>query len=448
MKSTQAIVLGCGYAGMLAATVLSEHFKNVIIIERHPDIFNTPPDTTRMGIPQARHSHVLLSQGQLLINQFMPGILDEIEKNHCPQIDWAADARWHSPFGTYPQYLSDIKTFAFSRYYLDHLMIKRILKLSNVTIITGDVLELSGKKHSSTLDTVKIAISDSNQTQELPADLIVDARGRRSTISATLNQLGFKTPQAMKIANTLGYASRVYQLADQDHKDFKQFYLQVRPGKSKRGVVISPIENQRAFVTLIGLGDAKPPQDTEQFDRFLRSLPHSDLQKFLQHLKPLSDVSLCRNLHNVHYRFGSMKTWPKGLIVIGDATCILNPVYGQGMTVAAKQVLLLKENLPLLFDACTAMTWEKNFQEKIDLLLTTPWSMTTAEDLRSLTAKNLPLKLRIMHKYFDAILKLAAKNQAMHTQLTRVLHMLDKPSVFFKPKTIAKVLIHHIIGKS
>jgi 2-polyprenyl-6-methoxyphenol hydroxylase-like FAD-dependent oxidoreductase len=430
MHKKHAVILGCGYTGMLAATVLSQHFEQVSIIERYDDILNSGPEMVRMGIPQARHLHVLLQQGQLLLNQFMPGIIEEIKQFQCPEIDWAKDTKWHGPFGSYPQYLSDIKTIGFSRRILDYLMIKRIRNLANVKIIIDNVISLSCNKNPDTIDTVNL------QNDTLHADLIIDTRGRRSPISTNLNELGFTTLSPLKVTNELGYASRLYQI-NHPHKNFKQFYLQVRPGKSKRGVVISPIENNHVFVTQIGLQQAQPSRDTHEFDLFLKNLMNEDLQNFLNCLTPASDVAICKNLHNIHFRFGEMSKWPNGFIALGDAVCVLNPVYGQGMTVAAKQVLLLQQQLTL------GMT--TSFQKQIDDLLKTPWAMTTAEDQRQVAAKNLPIKLRLSHRYFDEILKLAVKNPRVHTQLTRVLHMMDKPDVFYKSGIMMRVLLHFVM---
>ena len=63
MAEQTAIVIGASMAGLLAARVLSEHFDRVVIIER--DSLPDSPDV-RGGVPQARHVHALLVQGQHL----------------------------------------------------------------------------------------------------------------------------------------------------------------------------------------------------------------------------------------------------------------------------------------------------------------------------------------------------------------------------------------------
>ena len=61
---SQAIVIGGGIAGLATARVLADHFERVIIVDR--DHFPTSP-SFRSGTPQAHHIHVLLLEGQHLL---------------------------------------------------------------------------------------------------------------------------------------------------------------------------------------------------------------------------------------------------------------------------------------------------------------------------------------------------------------------------------------------
>ena len=64
----------CSIAGLLAARVLADHFDQVTIIER--DRFPEKP-VPRPGVPQSYQLHVLLSQGQRIIEQLFPGLNEE-----------------------------------------------------------------------------------------------------------------------------------------------------------------------------------------------------------------------------------------------------------------------------------------------------------------------------------------------------------------------------------
>ncbi len=436
MKNSHLVVLGSGHAGMLAAYTLAPFFSKITIIERHTDILSSTPNEARMGLPQASHLHVLLQSGQRYLEEFMPNILQELQQYSCQEVDWAKDTKWYGPFGCYPQYDSPTKTLGFSRTCLDYVMLQRIKALPNVSIMVGDAVRLVMDNNS--ISSIAVYQHESKSENLVAGDLFIDARGRRSNILELLQQHHFKTPTPLTVHNSLAYASRRYQLHSNGHQKFKQFYIQVRPGSASRGVVLSPIENNQLTVTLIALDDEKPSRNPDEFNAFLQSLNNAELNHYLSFMTPAGDIHLCRNLHNTHFQLGSMKQWPKKLLVIGDAACLLNPVYGQGMTVISQEIKLLLnyfENKKYLTTG-----WEHRFQKHVDKLLKLPWSMATAEDQRSLSAEQLPFSTRLLHRYYDGILKLSMNCKQTHMQLIRVLHMSEFPSVFFKPKTILKVL--------
>ncbi len=66
-----ALVIGGGMAGLLAARVLPNHFDSVTLVERN--CFSEQP-MSRQGVPQANHVHVLLTQGQQILEQLLPGL--------------------------------------------------------------------------------------------------------------------------------------------------------------------------------------------------------------------------------------------------------------------------------------------------------------------------------------------------------------------------------------
>src|SRR4029450_6604550 len=77
--------------GLLAARGLADHFDDVLLVER--DHF---PDGAewRKGVPQARHVHVLLTQGGRIVAHYFPGICDELVHDGSYRVDMAGDTRW------------------------------------------------------------------------------------------------------------------------------------------------------------------------------------------------------------------------------------------------------------------------------------------------------------------------------------------------------------------
>ena len=71
--------------------------------------------------------------------------------------------------------------------------------------------------------------------------------------------------------------------------------------------------------------------------------PH--IQPALQRAQPLTEVSTYRYPGGVWRRYDRMSRYPKGLLVIGDALCCLDPINGQGMTTAALQANTLRTQI-------------------------------------------------------------------------------------------------------
>ena len=82
-QGRHAVVLGGSLAGLLAARVLSDHFDEVTLIER--DVLAETPEVRR-GIPQANHVHGLLLRGREVLEEFFPGLQDEMIADGVPLI--------------------------------------------------------------------------------------------------------------------------------------------------------------------------------------------------------------------------------------------------------------------------------------------------------------------------------------------------------------------------
>jgi len=91
------------------------------------------------------------------------------------------------------------------------------------------------------------------------------------------------------------------------------------------------------------------------------------------HAEPLSDFVRYRYPANLRRRYERLARFPGGYLVFGDALCSFNPVYGQGMTVAAQEAALLRECLNA-GDADLAQRFFAGAGTVID----TPWDIASA----------------------------------------------------------------------
>jgi 2-polyprenyl-6-methoxyphenol hydroxylase-like FAD-dependent oxidoreductase len=435
-KST-VLVLGSGMAGMLAARVLSDSFSEVVMIDRRP--IDPGTATFSAAVPQAAHLHVLLKRGQLVLERLFPGILAELAAGGGPMNDWGNTTFWVNPYGVHALHPTEITTLQFSREALDAAVLARVAARGNIRAVSARVTRLLGEARPGRITGVVVSTraGGAAQTTELRADLVVDCRGRSSPIVDEITALGYPEPAVSRVDNEMGYSSCVFRLARPPR--WELVYIQVRPGLINRGGAACHIAPDRLVVTLGGTGDDRPSAAPDEFLAFAASA-HPELAAQMVDATPLGPPRLWRSLSNVRRHFGDMRAWPSGLLVLGDALCAFNPVYGQGMTVAAVEAEALGELLATLDDP-TAVAWEPRFQRQLERELFIPWLMSTMEDMRNHKFASPSLVVRALQGYMDLVLRGAVTDPALHLAFLRVMHMMRSPLSLMAPGALARVLV-------
>jgi 2-polyprenyl-6-methoxyphenol hydroxylase-like FAD-dependent oxidoreductase len=287
-----AVVLGGSLAGMLAARVLADHFEHVTLIER--DAYSETTEARR-GVPQANHVHGLLVRGRQILEEFFPGLQDEMIAAGAPVVDMAKEIAWYTPAGWGVRFPSDLRVLAFTRPLLDLYVRRHLARNPRVEIVDNtDVVRLipkpSGNQLAGVLVCPRGSDTDRRVATELRADLVVDATGRASRAPRWLKDLGYSAPEETVIDAYLGYASRLYEIPDNFHADWKCVFVQNAPPERKRGAILFQVEDSRWLVTLIGGGRDYPPNDEQGFLDFARSLPVPTIFDAIGSAQPLSPI--------------------------------------------------------------------------------------------------------------------------------------------------------------
>ena len=106
----RALVVGGGYAGLVAARVLADRFDEVVVLEQ--DDLTAAPEHRR-GTPQSRHPHALLARGAELLEDLFPGLRAELRDAGAPVSDFGQFPMLY-PAGWSPRVHTDLalQTFA------------------------------------------------------------------------------------------------------------------------------------------------------------------------------------------------------------------------------------------------------------------------------------------------------------------------------------------------
>jgi hypothetical protein len=287
--------------------------------------------------------------------------------------------------------------------------------------------------------------SDAGKEEKIPADLVVDASGRNSGASRWLEELGYEPPEETVVDSHLGYASRLYERAEDGSRDWKALLVQAAPPDITRGGVLYPIEGGRWIAGLSGVGGDYPPTDEEGFMAFARSLRTPMLYETIKDLKPVSPIHGYRATRNSRRHYEKRSRQPDNFLVTGDAACAFNPVYGQGMTTAAIGAETIEE---ALLERRDMAGLSGRFQRRLAKATAGAWLLATGQDYRVRGVEGPPPSAasRITRPYMARVMALSLKDQEVQRTVLEVYHMLKPPTAMFAPAIAAKVLREALIG--
>ena len=439
----QAIVLGGSMAGLLAARVLSDHFEQVTLIER--DRFPEGAEH-RKGVPQGRHFHVLLKRGETALDRLFPDLGAALTEGGAPVVDIGADMRIYQ-FGDYKVRCSTEACLIFlSRPFLEWHVRRRVLSLKNVAAC--DEREVAGLVTNGDRTRVTGVMvrgagrSGSPEGERLEADLIVDATGRGSQSGAWLEALGYSRPPETTMTIDVHYTSRVYRRTPVDLPGAKAAYALPKPPHERRFGALFPMEGERWIATLgAWLGDHAPANEAG-FLQFARSLPAPDIARALPRLEPLADFVVHHFPANRRRHYERLARFPDGYIVLGDAMCSFNPVYGQGMTVSALEAHVLDECLRER-NGGDVRGLPRRFFGRAAKMLDPAWRLTTSEDLRHPGVAEhgaAPPGTRVINWYTARIYEAAVHDAEVYRAFVQVLTMLRPPMSLFRPRLVFRTL--------
>ena len=426
-------------AGMLAARVLADFFEQVTVLER--DVLSDRAES-RPGVPQAKHLHALLPRGRRILERYFPGITGEMRAAGAEMLDIANDVAWLTANGWGKRFISEFEGLSSTRDLLDSMVRRKVKELPNVEILQRcDAVGLAGEPRRVEGVRLRLRVGKTALADEiLWADLIVAANGRHSAVPAWLRDLGVPEPKVDCIDAHIGYASRMIRRQQLRGDDWRSIFIQAAPPEVKRGGILFPVEGNRWLVTLQGGDRDYPPADDAGFLEFAKSLRSPLLYEAIVDAEPLTPISSYRATENRLRHYEQLSVWPERFLVMGDAVCAFNPVYGQGMTTAAIAAENLRDCVARKRSTLDGLS--ARFQKRLARVNKAPWMLATSEDLRfaSTAGAIASRSTQLIHHYIACVLRLATREPYVRKRFLEVQGMLRGPSAIFSPSIVLQVV--------
>ncbi len=422
MARSHAVVMGSGIAGLTAARVLADWFEHVTLVER--DEFPRRGEQ-RPGVPQGAQWHMLMPSAAAMLEELHPGLLAELESAGVPALhflrethmevaghllnrDGALPMAWHQP--------SRVMLEAHLRTWTSARVLMRP-GVSALDLIVTDEGRVAG-----------VLLDTPDGLERLAADLVIDATGGALRPTAEL-----PTPEELRVdvdvrQVTVTVAVRTVPSA------VEPLLLHGPHVARPWGAAATRIEGNRWQLTAIGYRGHHPPTDRDGLLDFVEPLiPPHWWRMFAAAEWPAIAVSDFPT--SIWRRWDTVSDPPAGLLVMGDGLLRLNPVHGNGMALAIRQAMLLRDclehgdgDLP------------RRFYKAAGEMLSKEWALSEGPDRLCADPPDEPEALAKMDKLLHKILVLAESDPEIVQNLLRVQWGLASPATILSPATIRKLV--------
>jgi 2-polyprenyl-6-methoxyphenol hydroxylase-like FAD-dependent oxidoreductase len=414
------VIVGGSVAGVLAAAALVGDGRSVTVLER--DVLPAAPEP-RKGVPQGRQPHVFLHRGLIAIEELLPGVDADLRAAGAVPLDtghlaWLGESGWAPRARQY-------EIVSATRPLFEHVVRRRVRALPGVEVRDGTAV--TGLRRGPSggprwlVDTADGPV---------PADLVVDASGRSSRLPHWLEDLGVSPARTSQVDARVGYATTVVDVPTGRVVVDGIMVLQT-PDRS--GGLALPVEGGRWMVTAVGSGERRPGRERADVVGSLTSLPDTALAALVD--ESACEVAVHRQTGNLRHHYDRVRGWPDGLLVVGDALCAFNPVYGQGVTVAALEALALR-------DAVRGRLRTRRLLRRFTRVADLPWQIATSEDLRYPAAEGrVPRFSALFSRWTRELGRLGAHGDTLaQGSMARVYHLMGSPLLLLRPALLVRAL--------
>jgi 2-polyprenyl-6-methoxyphenol hydroxylase-like FAD-dependent oxidoreductase len=428
-----ALVIGGGFAGMLAARVLADFFRHVIVCEKDLLADDALP---RRGVPQGPHIHGPLLGTIHILSELFPGLPAELAARGASMINNGIGTRTFARGRWVPQRDFGLHFPMQTRGLLEHVICKLLSAIRNVSTRPG--CRVLGLLHRNDRITGVIVRDIGGADETIVGDLVVDASGRGSRVRRWLADFGYGEPHVSQINVDVRYVSCLVRIPPGYPE--ARIGLRIRDG-SRTGACF-PVEDNQWIVSLSGRFGDYPPTEAGGFIQYADAISPEIARRV--RAGEMSKLASYYFPSNLHWHYEAMPLFPHRFLPIGDTVMCLNPVYGQGMATAGFQAKTLAAELAarrtssLDLDGFAGNVLRRNVD-----VLEYPWRTAALGDFElDQTTGDRPAGLTESARFAEALAALAVNDAEVHRVSLRVQQLLDAPDAIVRSGIRDRVLAH------
>ncbi len=343
-------VIGGSAAGIFTALVLARRGHAVVLLERDdldvaPDVEAAARAAFRPAAPQVVQPHVVQARCRELMVTCLPDV------HRAVLAAGAVDAPLETQMpATLPDRSArpgdELLTLLMTRRStFDWVLRQAVLDQDGVEVRAGEAV--TGLAAVTSGEPGIAQVTGVHTTRGVvPADLVVDASGRRTRLDTWLADIGAPASTVRSAECGVSYYTRHYRIRDAAAAPGGAT-TRVVVGLDEFGAGIWGADNDTVQLGLLPLAHDRRFRSAgtpDVFESVLRTIPY--YASWLPALEPISEVHPMGALRNSLRRLVTDgRPVAGGLHVLGDAACTTNPVLGRGLSLALQQAVDLAESL-------------------------------------------------------------------------------------------------------
>jgi 2-polyprenyl-6-methoxyphenol hydroxylase-like FAD-dependent oxidoreductase len=231
----------------------------------------------------------------------------------------------------------------------------------------------------------------------------------------------------------LTYCSLVFRMPRETLPEIA-IVVGAQPGTT-RGMALCACENDTSILTLAAIMGHQPPSALSDMLNDVTELAAPHVVEALRRAEPVGEPARFHTPSSRWRRYDKLHRFPRGLVVTGDALCSFNPVYGQGMTVAALDALALADAL-----ASGENNLAHRFFVRAAKVTRDAWNMAVESDLAlSEGPSRRGFAARCSARYTDRVLRCAESNVSVAEQFWKVTNLVVPPTHLLRPGVLLPV---------